>query len=90
MPSYGPVHLLDLREGQLEIIEVEVSQGAPADGLKVMEVALPDGRLIISVLRDGRGFVPKADTVIKGGDEVLLVLDPGLEKSITAQFSGAG
>ena len=30
------------------------------------------------MLRDGSGFVPKADTVIQAGDEVLLVLDPGL------------
>ena len=87
VPSYGLVHLLDLRDEQLEIIEIEVSGGAPADGQKVSEVDLPDGVLIISVLRDGKGFVPKADTVINGGDEVLLVLDPGLEESITKQFA---
>jgi trk system potassium uptake protein TrkA len=90
VPSYGLVHLLDLRDEQLEIIEVEVGQGAPAAGRQVAEVELPDGSLIISVLRNGKGFVPKADTVIDAGDEVLLVLDPGLEDSITAQFSGAG
>jgi len=88
VPSYGLVHLLDLRDEQLEIIEIEVSPGAAADGCKVSEVDLPDGVLIISVLRDGKGFVPKADTVINGGDEVLLVLDPGLEESITKQFAG--
>ena len=88
VPSYGLVHLLDLRDEQLEIIEIEVAEGAPADGSKVSEVDLPDGVLIISVLRDGKGFVPKADTVINGGDEVLLVLDPGLEESITKQFAG--
>ena len=90
VPSYGLVHLLDLRDEQLEIIEVEVGQGAPAAGRTVADVELPDGSLIISVLRNGRGFVPKADTVIDAGDEVLLVLDPGLEERITAQFSGAG
>jgi trk system potassium uptake protein TrkA len=88
VPSYGLVHLLDLRDEQLEIIEIEVTQGAPADGARVSEVDLPDGALIISVLRGGKGFVPKADTVINGGDEVLLVLDPGLEESITKQFAG--
>ena len=31
------------------------------------------------MLRNGGGFVPKADTVIEAGDEVLLVLDPGME-----------
>ena len=88
VPSYGLVHLLDLRDEQLEIIEVEVGQGSLAAGRKVADVELPDGSLIISVLRNGKGFVPKADTVIDAGDEVLLVLDPGLEESITSQFSG--
>ena len=90
VPSYGLVHLLDLRDEQLEIIEVEVGYGAPAAGRKVAEVELPEGSLIISVLRNGKGFVPKHDTVIDAGDEVLLVLDPGLEERITAQFSGGG
>jgi trk system potassium uptake protein len=87
VPSYGLVHLLDLRDEQLEIIEVEVVEDAPAAGRKVTDVELPDGSLIISVLRNGRGFVPNSDTVIGAGDEVLLVLDPGLEDRITAQFS---
>ena len=90
VPSYGLVHLLDLRDEQLEIIEVEVGQGAPAAGRKVAEVELPDGSLIISVLRNGRGFVPNSETVIDAGDEVLLVLDPGLEDRITAQFTTTG
>jgi trk system potassium uptake protein TrkA len=87
VPSYGLVHLLDLRDEQLEIIEVEVAAGAPAAGRRVVEVELPEGSLIISVLRRGRGFVPQADTVIEAGDEVLLVLDPGLESSITPVFT---
>ena len=90
VPSYGLVHLLDLRDEDLEIIEIEVSPGAPAAGKEVQEVDLPDGVLIISVLRNGRGFVPKADTIIEADDEVLLVLDPGLEDRITAQFAGNG
>jgi trk system potassium uptake protein len=90
VPSYGLVHLLDLRDEQLEIIEVEVTADAPAAGRRVSDVHLPDGSLIISVLREGRGFVPKADTVIDPGDEVLVVLDPGLEDAITAQFAGNG
>jgi trk system potassium uptake protein len=90
VPSYGLVHLLDLRDEQLEIIEVEVVEGAPAAGRRVAEVELPEGSLIISVLREGGGFVPKADTVIDVGDEVLLVLDPGLEDAITSQFAPNG
>ena len=44
------------------------------------------------MLRGGAGFVPKADSVIEPGDQVLLILDPGLESQITPQFApnGAG
>jgi trk system potassium uptake protein len=90
VPSYGLVHLLDLRDEQLEIIEIEVGEDAPAAGAQVQDVDLPEGSLIISVLRNGRGFVPKADTVIEADDEVLLVLDPGMEDRITAQFTRPG
>jgi trk system potassium uptake protein TrkA len=87
VPSYGTVHLLDLRDEQLEIIEVEVPEGSPVIGQRISEITLPEGSLIISILRQGRGFVPNAETKIENGDEVLLVLDPGLEDSITDQFA---
>jgi trk system potassium uptake protein TrkA len=90
VPSYGLVHLLDLRDEQLSIIEVEVNENARVAGQRVSEVRLPEGALIISVLRGGTGFVPKPDTVIEVGDEVLLVLDPGLEEAITAEFATNG
>jgi trk/ktr system potassium uptake protein len=90
VPSYGLVHLLDLRDEHLEIIEVEVGAGALAAGSRVADVPLPEGSLIISVLRDGGGFVPTPETVIEAGDEVLLVLDPGLEEAITLQFAPNG
>jgi trk system potassium uptake protein TrkA len=90
VPRYGLVHLLALEEERLEIIELEVSSDAPTVGLRVADISLPEGSLIISVLREGTGFVPKPDTVIEAGDEVLLVLDPGLEDAITAYFAPDG
>ena len=90
VPEYGLVQLLALEEERLEIIELEVGEGSSAAGRRVQDVALPDGSLIISVLRHGAGFVPKADSLIEAGDQVLLILDPGLEKSITPQFAPNG
>ncbi len=88
VPKYGLVHLLDLKEERLEIIEMEVDEGSPADGVKVAELGLPDGALVISVLRDGGGFVPVGDSEVKAGDEVLVVLDIGLEEAVTQRFLG--
>jgi len=88
VPQYGTVHLLDLPGEKLEIIEMEVVPGAPAAGSAVQDIAMPEGTLVISVLREGGGFVPKADTVIEAGDEVLVCLDPGLEDDVTPLFTG--
>jgi trk system potassium uptake protein TrkA len=90
VPEYGLVQLLALEDEHLEIIELEVSHGSEAAGRRVQDVELPDGSLIISVLRGGAGFVPKADSVIQPGDQVLLILDPGLESEITPQFAPNG
>jgi len=90
VPRYGLVHLLALEEERLEIIELEVNPDAPTVGERISNISLPEGSLIISVLREGSGFVPKPDTVIEAGDGVLLVLNPGLEEAITSYFAPDG
>jgi trk system potassium uptake protein TrkA len=89
VPEYGLVQLLALEEEHLEIIEVEVGDGSQAAGSQVGDVPLPVGSLVISVLRDGNGFVPQPDSLIQPGDQVLLILDPGLESEITPLFAPA-
>jgi trk system potassium uptake protein len=87
VPRYGLLHLLDLPQERLEIIEIEVGEGSPADGTEVRNLGIPEGSLVISILRDGTGFVPLADSVVQSGDEVLLVLDTGLEDEVTKRFA---
>ena len=51
---------------------------------------MPEGTLLISVLRAGEGFVPNAETDLRADDEVLAVLDPGLEEELKSLFSPNG
>ncbi|MGO9902550.1 MAG: potassium channel family protein [Solirubrobacteraceae bacterium] len=91
VPEIGLIHLLALEEEHLEIIELEVASNCDAAGKRVEDLLLPEGALVISVIRDGHGFVPKPETPIKAGDHVMLVLDPGLEAEITLHFlAGSG
>jgi trk system potassium uptake protein TrkA len=87
VPQYGLVHLLKLQAEDLEIIEVEVGIGSSSAGKTVGEIDLPDGGLIIAILREGEGIVPGGDTMINAGDEVMLILNPGLEDDITRLFT---
>lgn len=86
VPQYGLVHLLQLHTEKLEIIEVEASPGSVAAGKRINQLDLPEGSLLIAVLRGGNGIVPNGDMVIESGDEVLLVLNPGIEQDITKLF----
>jgi trk/ktr system potassium uptake protein len=83
VPRYGLVHLLDLADAKIEIIDLLIGEKAPVVGKRVDELDMPKGSLLISVLRDGTGFVPTAETVLQGGDEVLAVLDPSVEEELT-------
>jgi trk system potassium uptake protein len=92
VPEYGLVHLLDLPEQRLEIIEMLLPSDSRAAGQRVGDLEMPEGSLLISVLREGSGFVPSADTVLEAGDEILAVLDPTVEEDLTSYFGpdGAG
>ena len=82
VPEYGLVKLLDFPEERLEIIEMLLEQNSKVAGKRVADIEMPEGSLLISVLREGRGFVPGPDTVLEPGDEILAVLDPGLEEDL--------
>jgi trk system potassium uptake protein TrkA len=82
VPEYGLVHLLDFPEERLEIIEMLLEKDSKVAGQRVSDLNMPEGSLLISVLRDGEGFVPGPETVLEPGDEVLAVLDPGKEEDL--------
>jgi trk system potassium uptake protein TrkA len=82
VPEYGLVHLLDFPEERLEIIEMLLEKDSKVAGRRVGDLEMPEGSLLISVLREGRGFVPGPETVLEPGDEVLAVLDPGREEDL--------
>jgi trk system potassium uptake protein TrkA len=90
VPEYGLVHLLDLPEQRLEIIEMSLPDESWAAGRKVGELDLPEGSLLISVVREGTGFVPSVETTLQVGDRVLAVLDPTIEEDLTSYFAADG
>ncbi|MGA7396042.1 MAG: TrkA family potassium uptake protein [Solirubrobacterales bacterium] len=89
VPHQNLVHLLDLEEEKIEIIEFRLPEDSPIAGKKVGEIETPDRTLLISILRNGVGFVPDAKSELKAGDDILAVLDPGQEEALK-RVLGAG
>ena len=82
VPQHELVHLLELRKENLEIIEIEVSEEAPAAGKRVESLRMPEGARLISVMRDGRAQIAVGSTELRPGDQVLAILEPGREQEL--------
>jgi trk system potassium uptake protein TrkA len=82
MPEHGIVHLLELRKENLEIVELQIDRDSPVAGKRVGGLRLPDGSRLISVMRNGRSELAEESTVLRPGDQVLAVLEPGKEDEL--------
>ena len=82
VPEHDLVHLLELRKENLEIVEVQIPQGAPAAGMRVEKLDLPEGSRLISVMRNGRSEIAVGATELQPGDQVLAILQPGKEDEL--------
>lgn len=67
--------LLKLHRGSYALVEQVVSKGAKADGIEVKDLPLPDNCVIAAILRNGEIVVPRGNTIILSGDEILAVTD---------------
>ena len=82
VPEHGIVRLLELRKENLEIVELQVDRDSPVAGKRVGGLPLPDGSRLISVMRNGRSELAEDSTVLRPGDQVLAVLEPGKEDEL--------
>jgi len=82
VPEHGIVHLLQLRQENLEIVELQIDRDSPVAGKRVGGLRMPEGSRLISVMRNGRSELAEESTVLRPGDQVLAVLEPGKEDEL--------
>lgn len=82
VPEHDLVPLLELPREGLEIVEVEVDDGAAAVGRRVDAIELPDTARLIALVRDGHAVIAIGTTEVRAGDQVLAVLEPGTEDAL--------
>lgn len=82
VPEHELLHLLELRRENVEIIEAEVDEKAPAAGKSIAELRLPESVRLISVTRQGKAEIAASSTVLRPGDQVLAILQPGDEDEL--------
>jgi trk system potassium uptake protein TrkA len=72
--------LLKLRRGKYSLVEEKIPLGAPAIGVAIKDLGLPDDCVIAAIIRKGDVQVPRGITIFEVDDEVLAITgDQGLE-----------
>jgi trk system potassium uptake protein TrkA len=90
VPQHDLVHLLELRRENLEIVEIEIPDGAATAGKRVEDLRLPESARLISVMREGSAEIAVGSTELRAGDQVLAVLRPGAEDDLRAALLDRG
>ena len=82
------VELVPLEELDAAVLLISVGKGSRLAGVQVPELRLPKGANVTLIVRGGAGFVPSSTTVIRVGDELLVVTTaraaPAVERRIQA------
>lgn len=84
--SVGMHLLASLNKGKAAIITVTLQPGAEVDGRRVKDIHMPQSSLIVSILRQEQLIIPKGDTVIRAGDEIVAVCEGHSQKELYKVF----
>ena len=74
------VRLLQFEDAQL--VEVTLADDSPAAGKPILDLGVPRDATIVAVVRGGHVVVPRGDTVLQPGDEVLALVTADSEDHV--------
>jgi len=76
------VNLMSFKRGKLAIVRVDLPQDSPVINREVKDIQLPPDSVLVSVVRGEEVIVPKGDTVLKAGDDVIALTLIGNEPQL--------
>ncbi|HVC15278.1 MAG TPA: TrkA family potassium uptake protein [Acidimicrobiales bacterium] len=83
------VRLLQFQGGTAHLVEVTLAQDSPAAGVAIADLGVPRDATVVAVVRRDRLVVPRGDTVLQSGDEVLVLVTSDVEPTVHALFIGS-
>jgi trk system potassium uptake protein TrkA len=83
------VRLLQFEGGEARLVEVTLAEDSPAAGSAIADMDVPRDATMVAVVREGHVIVPRGDTVVQAGDEVLVLVTPDSEDPIRNLLIGA-
>ncbi len=82
------VRLLQFEGGAANLVEVTLAEDSPAEGIALADLDIPRDATIVAVVRQDRLVVPRGDTVLSAGDEVLALVIGDAEDAVRRLLVG--
>jgi trk system potassium uptake protein TrkA len=82
------VRLLRFEGGNAHLVEVTLADDSPADGVSVADLGVPRDATIVAVVRADHLLVPRGDTRLAAGDEVLVLITADAEDEVQRLLVG--
>jgi len=76
------VNLMSFKRGKLTIVRVDLPADSPVINKEVKDVELPADSVLVSILRGEEVIVPKGNTVLKPGDDIIAITSIGNEPQL--------
>jgi trk system potassium uptake protein TrkA len=83
------VRLMTFRQGQANLLEITLPEGAPVIGRAVRDMELPRDAALVAIVRGSRVVVPSPDEPLEGGDELLFVAVQDVESRLRQLVCGS-
>jgi len=87
------VALLRAEHGGIALVEVTLDEDAPAAGRHATDLDLPEGSVVVAVVRDEQVLPAGGSEALRPGDEVLAVTtlgsEPALRRALGGQAGGS-
>jgi trk system potassium uptake protein TrkA len=82
------VRLFGLREGQANLVELTLPEGAAVAGMSMRDIDLPKDAALVAIVRGTRVITPSPEEPLEAGDELLFVALPEAEAAIRSAVGG--
>ncbi len=83
------VQLLQFEGGDASLVEVTLADNSPAADCAIVDMDVPRDASIVALVRQRRLLVPRGDTVLQVGDEVLALVTKESEDAVRRLLIGA-
>ena len=76
------VNLMSFKRGKLAIVRLDLPSDSPVINKQVQDVQLPPDSVLVSIVRGEEVIVPKGNTVLKPGDDIIALTVVGNEPQL--------